>query len=60
MNQDNNGFCREPPCAEHTGQEGHVLRTATAVIVQRLDLGACDLDTFDYAWRTGLENSRIS
>lgn len=60
VNQDNNGFYGEPPRAEHARQEGHVPYTANAVILQRLDFEACDSDTFDYAWRTRLENSRIS
>ena len=49
VNQDNNGFYREPPCAEHTRQDRHVLCTVKAVILQRLDFEACDFDAFDYA-----------
>lgn len=60
VNQDDNGFYEEPPHAEHSRQEGHVPDTAKAVIVRRLDFEACDFDAFDYAWRTRLENSRIS
>ena len=60
VNQDNNGLYGEPTRAEHTRQEGRVLCTPRAVILQRLDFEACDFDTFDYVWRTRLENSRIS
>lgn len=60
VNRDNNGFYREPPGTEHTRQEGHVLCTAKAVILQRLDFEACDFCAFDYAWRARLENSRIT
>lgn len=49
VNQGNNGFYREPFCAEHTRQEGHILCTVKDVILQRLDYKACDSDAFDYA-----------